>query len=121
MVPDPLVKTLGATVVNNVITPGQGVAVEATITAVLLLVVGAVTDPDRNDLANAAPIAIGIAITCCHIFAVSIDDYFVRLAILICLTIFDHLIQSFPSTRNIKLPVKLNLPILGQVRNISEE
>ncbi|XP_073968803.1 aquaporin homolog protein drip isoform X2 [Rhodnius prolixus] len=72
MVPDPLVKTLGATVVNNVITPGQGVAVEATITAVLLLVVGAVTDPDRNDLANAAPIAIGIAITCCHIFAVPI-------------------------------------------------
>ncbi|KAK9499079.1 hypothetical protein O3M35_003592 [Rhynocoris fuscipes] len=65
------VSSLGATQLHPSIDVGQGIAIEAIITSVLVLVVGAVTDPDRKEeLGNAAPVAIGLAIACSHLFAV---------------------------------------------------
>ena len=63
---------IGTVAVASDLTEGQAFAIEAVITAVLLLVVCAVTDPNRSDLANSAPVAIGLAIACSHIFAVKL-------------------------------------------------
>lgn len=70
MVPSLLKNNIGVVSIDAGLSEGQGFAVEAVITAVLLFVVCSVTDPNRTDLANAAPIAIGLTIACCHIFAV---------------------------------------------------
>uniref|UniRef100_A0A0A9VSJ4 Aquaporin AQPcic n=1 Tax=Lygus hesperus TaxID=30085 RepID=A0A0A9VSJ4_LYGHE len=70
LVPELKKDAIGVVSVGAGLTEGQAFAVEAVITAVLLLVVCAVTDPNRSDLANSAPVAIGLAIACSHIFAV---------------------------------------------------
>lgn len=64
--------TLGSTTLHPGLTPFQGFGVELLITCVLVLTVFASCDPNRNDLANgSAPLAIGLAVTLCHLFAVS--------------------------------------------------
>ena len=57
---------------NNNITVGQGFGIEMLITFVLVLVVFAAA-VDENNAANvkgSAPLAIGLSITTCHLFAV---------------------------------------------------
>lgn len=61
---------LGLTTVNPELTAGQGFLVEAIITFVLILVIQSVCDPRRKDLGNAAPIAVGLAISTCHLMAI---------------------------------------------------
>nr|XP_024214950.1 aquaporin AQPAe.a-like isoform X3 [Halyomorpha halys] len=61
---------LGTPSLGTGVTVMQGFLVEALISAVLILVVCAVTDPSRMDVGNAAPVAIGLAITTSHIFAI---------------------------------------------------
>ncbi|KAL1138724.1 hypothetical protein AAG570_008786 [Ranatra chinensis] len=71
VVPENAVGTLGSTLVNDLLTPWQGLVIECFITAVLVVVVQAATDENRPELGgNAAPIAIGLAITTCHLFAI---------------------------------------------------
>ncbi|XP_024081986.1 aquaporin AQPcic [Cimex lectularius] len=62
--------TWGVTKVAELLTANQGFAIEAVITGLLILVVCAVTDPNRLDLSNAAPVAVGLTIAACHLFAV---------------------------------------------------
>ena len=63
----------GITGVSELITPGQAVGVEFFITFVLVLVVyGAAADSDNApNVKGSAPLAIGLSITACHLFAVS--------------------------------------------------
>merc|ERR1719361_1686681 len=62
----------GATLLNNSVTVGQGFGIEMLITFVLVLVVFAAA-ADENNTANvkgSAPLAIGLSITTCHLFAI---------------------------------------------------
>nr|Q23808.1 RecName: Full=Aquaporin AQPcic [Cicadella viridis]CAA65799.1 aquaporin [Cicadella viridis] len=52
------------------VTPPMGFLVEACITFVLILLVQSVCDDRRKNLGNAAPVAVGLAITCCHLAAI---------------------------------------------------
>lgn len=61
---------LGTPGLGTGVTPMQGFLVEMLVSIVLVLVVCAVTDPRRMDVGNAAPVAVGLAITTCHIFAI---------------------------------------------------
>uniref|UniRef100_A0A4D5RA43 Aquaporin AQPAe.a n=1 Tax=Scolopendra viridis TaxID=118503 RepID=A0A4D5RA43_SCOVI len=49
---------------------GQVLGVELFITFILVLTVYAVTDANRTDIKGSAPLAIGLAIGMCHLFAV---------------------------------------------------
>lgn len=69
--PEALQGNLCLTTINDRLTPIQGLIVEAVITFVLIMVVQAVCDDRRKDLGNAAPVAVGLAITTCHLMAVS--------------------------------------------------
>lgn len=62
---------LGLTTINAELGVEQAFIVEAVITFVLILVVQAVCDPRRKDLGNAAPIAVGLAISTCHLMAIN--------------------------------------------------
>lgn len=62
--------SLGTAALSAGVLPWQGAIVEGLITFVLLLVVSAVSDPNRADVGNAAPVAVGLAITTSHIFAI---------------------------------------------------
>lgn len=60
------------TTVNDNLSPGQGFGIEFMITFVLVLVVFA-SAADANNAPNvkgSAPLAIGLSITTCHLFAV---------------------------------------------------
>jgi len=64
--------------------PGPGVTltqtfiVELLITFVLVWTVFATCDGQRSDLAGSGPLAIGLAIAMCHLWAVNIRDIIVR-------------------------------------------
>lgn len=70
MTPSSVRGSLGMTTLNTLLTQEQGLLVEAVITFVLVLVIQAVCDERRTDLKNAAPIAVGLAITTCHLSAI---------------------------------------------------
>ncbi|EEC14630.1 aquaporin-1, putative [Ixodes scapularis] len=49
----------------------MGLAVEVCITFILVLTVFSVCDTNRLDVQGSAPLAIGLSVTTCHVFAVS--------------------------------------------------
>jgi len=63
---------LGCTTVNEAVTTGQAFGVEFIITMVLVLVVfGAAADANNaHNVKGSAPLAIGLSITTCHLFAI---------------------------------------------------
>lgn len=61
---------LGMTALNPDISATQGLIIEAIITFVLVLTVEAVCDDRRTDIKGSVPVAVGLAITCCHLAAV---------------------------------------------------
>ena len=71
-------KTLpGITGLTNV-SAGQGVGIELFITFVLVLVVFAAAADEHNSASvkGSAPLAIGLSITTCHLYAVTCSHYF---------------------------------------------
>ena len=68
----------GATLINEKagITIGQGFGIEMLITFVLVLVVFAAAADENNaiNVKGSAPLAIGLSITTCHLFAVRNKD-----------------------------------------------
>ncbi|XP_076470710.1 aquaporin-5-like [Babylonia areolata] len=68
--PEDFHKKLGATVVTDVLNPGQAVGVELFITFVLVFTVFASIDSRRRDLNGSTPLSIGLSVTMCHLFAV---------------------------------------------------
>lgn len=71
LTPDDKEGTLGITNLNDGVTQIQGLFLEAVLTFMLVFVVNAVTDDNRNDVKGSAPLAIGLSITACHLMAVS--------------------------------------------------
>uniref|UniRef100_A0A646QFZ0 Aquaporin-2 n=1 Tax=Hemiscolopendra marginata TaxID=943146 RepID=A0A646QFZ0_9MYRI len=61
---------VGVTKIHGDLNVGQGLGVELFITFILVLTVYAVTDANRTDIKGSAPLAIGLAIAMCHLFAV---------------------------------------------------
>lgn len=61
---------LGTTTVSALLTKEQGFGIEAVITFVLVLTVFACCDANRTDLNGSAPLAIGLSVTLCHLFAI---------------------------------------------------
>jgi MIP family channel proteins len=61
---------LGQTSVHPDMNVGQGFGVELLITFVLVFTVFGSCDSNRTDLNGSAPLAIGLSVTLCHLFAV---------------------------------------------------
>ncbi|KAL3216351.1 hypothetical protein MRX96_033104 [Rhipicephalus microplus] len=61
---------LGGTSLAEGVTPLMGLGVEACITFILVLTVFGVCDANRLDVQGSAPLAIGLSVTTCHVFAV---------------------------------------------------
>jgi len=68
--PNELKGTLGLTTLNPTVTVEQGFGVEFLITFLLVLTVFACCDAKRTDLMGSSPLAIGFAVTLCHLFAI---------------------------------------------------
>lgn len=68
--PEAATGTLGLSMVNDQITPVQGFGVEFLITFVLVFTVFGVCDGFRLDVKGSAPLAIGLSVATCHLFAV---------------------------------------------------
>ena len=64
--------SLGNTTLSPGVSEGQGFAIEFLITFILIMVFfGAAADEDNQlNVKGSAPLAIGLAITACHLFAV---------------------------------------------------
>lgn len=59
--------SLGMTQLGSGVAGSQGILVEAVVTFILVLVVHAVTDANRDDTKGWAPLAIGLTITMAHL------------------------------------------------------
>lgn len=64
---------LGATSLAADVTPLMGFFIEASIAFVLVLTVFGATDGNRLDVLGSVPLAIGLSITVCHLFAVRLQ------------------------------------------------
>jgi len=64
--------SLGCTGISSSISVGQGFGIEFMITLVLVLVVfaAAADDNNKDNVKGSAPLAIGLSITTCHLFAI---------------------------------------------------
>ena len=62
---------LGLTSINEHLEVEQAFAVETIITFVLVFTVFSSIDSNRKDLSGSAPLAIGLSVALCHLFAVS--------------------------------------------------
>lgn len=72
LTPQAVQGSLGSTVLHPGLSCFQGFVVELLITFVIVLTVFASSDPLRNDLASdSAPLAVGLSVSLCHLFAVS--------------------------------------------------
>ena len=71
LTPEQIQGALGMTQVNPLLTAAQGFGVEVLITFVLVFVVFGVCDEKRTDVLGSGPLAIGLAVTTCHVGAVS--------------------------------------------------
>ena len=58
---------------NPLLTPGQGVGMEAVCTFLLTFTVFATVDQSRHDLHGSGPLAIGFSVLLTHLFGVSTD------------------------------------------------
>ncbi|KAK3607007.1 hypothetical protein CHS0354_023406 [Potamilus streckersoni] len=70
LTPDELEGTLGCTLLGQGVNNIMGVGVELCITYILVLTVFAASDKRRKDLGGSVPLAIGLSVTMCHLFAV---------------------------------------------------
>ncbi|KAK6637075.1 hypothetical protein RUM43_010749 [Polyplax serrata] len=68
--PSSVVGSLGMTTVNALVSPVEGMLVEALMTFVLILVIQSVCDEKRNDIKGSIPLAIGLTVALCHLTAV---------------------------------------------------
>uniref|UniRef100_T1ILF0 Aquaporin n=1 Tax=Strigamia maritima TaxID=126957 RepID=T1ILF0_STRMM len=68
--PESLVKSLGATLINERISSLEAFGVEFFISFMLIFTVFAVCDENRTDVKGSAPLAIGLAVATCHLFAI---------------------------------------------------
>ncbi|XP_068911778.1 aquaporin AQPAe.a isoform X1 [Tenebrio molitor] len=67
MVPESKEGNLGITNLGNELTDVQGFLMEIILTFLLLFVIHGVCDPRRKDIKGSAPLAIGLAVTACHL------------------------------------------------------
>lgn len=65
--------SLGLTMVNSALSGAQAFGVEFFITMILVLTVFASCDKRRRDLNGSFPLSIGLSVTMCHLFAVSVQ------------------------------------------------
>lgn len=79
--------SLGSTMVSDSIDPGKGLGVEIFITFVLVFTVFASIDSKRRDLNGSTPLTIGLSVTMCHLFAVSVHTVSLscKLIVFLCL------------------------------------
>ncbi|XP_043197127.1 aquaporin AQPAe.a-like isoform X4 [Amphibalanus amphitrite] len=69
LTPEGIQGSLGMTQVHPELTAAQGFGIEVLITFVLVFVVFGVCDEKRTDVLGAGPLAIGLAVTTCHVGA----------------------------------------------------
>ncbi|RZC43174.1 aquaporin AQPcic, partial [Asbolus verrucosus] len=67
MVPEEKEGNLGITNLGENVTQLQGFLMEAILTFLLLFIIHAVCDPRRKDIKGSAPLAIGLAVSACHL------------------------------------------------------
>ncbi|ELT91266.1 hypothetical protein CAPTEDRAFT_224285 [Capitella teleta] len=70
LTPGPIRGTLGATVPHADITAAQSFTIEAILAFVWVLTLFATSDANRADLSRGAPLATGLSVTMCHLYAV---------------------------------------------------
>ena len=79
--------TMGVTLPHKDIGVGTALGVELLITFVFVFTVFATTDEKRKDLNGSGPLAIGLSVVVCHLFAVSCITYSGRFHVLLLLPV----------------------------------
>lgn len=64
--------SIGVTLLHKDLTHAQGVGIEMIMTFILVLTIFACLDTHRKDISGSFPLTIGLALTACSFFAVSI-------------------------------------------------